>query len=111
MANWHFRTPDVEREEPFAWNPLMERFGMPRGVTVYQTAPGPNYTTKRYASYTDEMGAANLPQNPNVNTTFWPAPSAGLNVFRGGYDWIVDDQTRLDLINSGVVTAANFTPA
>lgn len=109
---YHFRTPDVEREEPFAWNPLMERFGMPRGVTVYQTAPGPNYTTKRFGAYTDEMGAANLPQNPNQNTTFWPAPSAGLNVFRGGYDWVVDDATKADLINSGIgITNANFTPA
>lgn len=107
MANWHFITPDVEREEPFAWNPLMERFGMPRGVTVYQTAPGPNYTTKRYGSYTDELGAKNLPLSPS-DPEITPT---GLNVFRGGYDWIVDDQTRQDLIDSGVVTAANFTPA
>lgn len=108
MANWHFATPDVARENPFAWNPLHERYGMTRGVTVYQTAPGPNYTTKRYGSYTDELGSANLPaqpSNPEVQPT-------GLNTFRGGYDWIVNDATKADLINSGIgITNANFTPA
>ena len=113
MANWHFATPDVPREEPFAWNALHIRYGMPRGVTVYQTAPGANYKTKRYGPYTDEIGAANLPQNPNgSDTAFYPAPATGLNVFRGGYDWIVDDATKADLINSGIgITNANFTPA
>lgn len=113
MALWHFATPDVPREEPFAWNALHERYGMPRGVSVYQTAPGPNYVTSRYGAYTDEIGAANLPQNPNaMDTAFYPAPRAGLNYFRGGYDWIVDDTVKADLINSGIgITNANFTPA
>lgn len=105
MADWHFITPDVEREEPFAWNPLHERYGMPRGVTVVQTAPGPNYTTVRYDAYTNELGAANLPPVQGI-------PDTGLNVFRGGYDWIVDDATKADLINAGIgITGANFTPA
>lgn len=108
MANWHFATPDVPKEAPFAWNPLMERFGITRGVTVYQTAPGPNYTTKRYGAYTDELGALNLPEQPSNPEVI----ETGLNVFRGGYDWIVDDTTKADLINSGIgVTTANFTPA
>lgn len=106
MALWHFQTPDVPKENPFAWNPLMERFGITRGVTVFQTAPGPNYQLKRYGSYTDENGSANLPINqPGTTPT-------GLNTFRGGYDWIVDDATKADLINSGIgITNANFTPA
>lgn len=107
MADWHFITPDVEREEPFAWNVLHERYGMPRGVTVYQTAPGANYATKRYGPYTDELGSANLPSQPSDPQII----PTGLNTFRGGYDWIVDNQTRDDLINSGIgITAANFTP-
>ena len=108
MANWHFQTPDIPKEQPFAWNPLMERFGITRGVTVFQVAPGPNYQLLRYGSYTDELGAKNLPaqpSNPEVQPT-------GLNVFRGGYDWIVDDATKADLINSNIgITNANFTPA
>lgn len=108
MANWHFATPDVARENPFAWNVLHERYGMTRGVTVYQTAPGPNYTTKRYGSYTDELGSANLPAQPSQPSV----QPTGLNTFRGGYDWIVDDATKADLINSGIgITNANFTPA
>lgn len=108
MANWHFATPDVARENPFAWNVLHERYGMTRGVTVYQTAPGPNYTTKRYGSFTDELGSANLPAQPSQPSV----QPTGLNTFRGGYDWIVDDATKADLINSGIgITNANFTPA
>lgn len=106
MANWYFTTPTTT-EAPFAWNSaLMERFRMDRGVTVYQTAPGPNYQLKRYGSYTDENGSANLPINePGTTPT-------GLNTFRGGYAWLVDDATKADLINSGIgITNANFTPA
>jgi hypothetical protein len=107
MALWHFQTP-VTDEAPFAWNPLMERYRMDRGVTVYQTAPGPNYRLIRYYAYTDELGAANLPAQPS-NPQIIPT---GLNYFRGGYDWIVDDATKADLINSGIgITNANFTPA
>lgn len=108
MANWHFQTPDIPKEAPFAWNPLMERFGMTRGVTVVQTAPGPNYVVTRYGSYTDELGAANLPLQPSDPEIV----RTGLNVFRGGYDWIVNDATKADLINSNIgITNANFTPA
>lgn len=110
MANWIYTTNTVE-ESPFAWNPLMERFRMPRGISTQEVSPGV-YEELRYYSYTDEIGAVNLPPNPNeLDTEFYPAPSAGLHFFRGGYEHIVDDQVRTDLINSGVATASNFTPA
>lgn len=112
MANWKFTTPTVD-EGPFAWNFFMERYRITRGVTVKQTAPGPNYVLVRYGSYTDEIGSDNLPVNPNeTDTAFYPAPADGLNTFRGGYEWIVDDTTKADLINSGIgITNANFVPA
>ena len=109
MANWIYTTNTVE-EAPFAWNSLHERFRMPRGVSVQEVTPGV-YEEIRYYAYTDELGAENLPQNPNQNTEFWPAPSAGLNFFRGGYEHTVDDTVKADLIASGVATLANFTPA
>lgn len=107
LANWHFATPTTS-EAPFAWNDLMIRYRMNRGVSVVQTAPGANYILERYQPWTDELGDLNYPaqpNNPNVQPT-------GLNNFRGGYDWIVDDATKTDLINSGIgITGANFTPA
>lgn len=109
MAEWLYTTNSVE-ESPFAWSPLMERFRMPRGVSVQEISPGV-YEEIRYYAYTDELGAENLPQNPNQNTDFWPAPSAGLHFFRGGYEHIVDDTVKADLIASGVATLANFVPA
>lgn len=110
MANWYFTTPTVA-EAPFAWNPLMERFRMDRALSVIETAPGV-FTTNRYYAYTDEIGASNLPVNPNAgNTGFYPAPATGLRYYRGGYQHTVSDQDRTDLINSGVVDASNFTPA
>jgi len=108
MANWVFITPTVD-EAPFAWSPLMERFRLTRGVSVVEVSPG-QYETTRYDAYTNELGAENLPQNPNQDTEFWPAERAGLHYFRGGYEWIVDDQIRSDIIASGAATAANFTP-
>ena len=109
MANWIYTTNSVE-EAPFAWNSLHERFRMPRGVSVQEVSPGV-YEEIRYYAYTDELGAENLPQNPNQNTEFWPAPSAGLHFFRGGYEHTVDDAVKADLIASGVATLANFVPA
>lgn len=109
MANWIFTTPTVA-EAPFAWNPLMERFRMDRAISIVETSPGV-YEQVRYDAYTNELGATNLPQNPNQDTDFWPAVRAGLHYFRGGYEWIVDDQVRADIIASGVADASNFTPA
>lgn len=107
MALWIFNTPTI-REAPFAWNPLMERFSMDRGVSIQEVSPGV-YEEIRYYAYTDELGAVNLPPNPNQNTNFWPAPSTGLHFFRGGYDHLVDDQIKADLIASGVATESDFS--
>jgi hypothetical protein len=107
MSNWFFTTPTTD-EAPFAWNDLMIRFRITRGISVRQTAPGPNYQLVRYSAYTDESGAANYPPPP-VGTFAQPT---GLNFFRGGYVWVVNDATKADLINSGIgITNSNFTPA
>jgi len=107
MADWIYTTNTVE-EAPFAWNPLMERFRIPRGISVQEISPGV-YEEIRFYAYTDELGAVNLPPNPNEqDPNFWPAPSTGLHFFRGGYEHTVNDQVRSDLITSGVATAANF---
>lgn len=110
MANWIFTTNTV-REAPFAWSALMERFSLDRGVSVQEVSPGV-YEEIRYYAFTDEIGAVNLPPNPNeLDTGFYPAPSAGLHFFRGGYEHIVNDTVKADLIASGVATNANFSPA
>lgn len=85
---------------------------MDRAISIYEETPGV-YRQVRYDAYTNEIGAVNLPTNPNeLDTTFYPAPRAGLHYFRGGYEHIVDDTVRTDIINSNIgVTSANFTPA
>lgn len=110
MAHWVFTCPTVD-EAPFAWNPLMERFRIARAVSVVETSPGV-YSQVRYDSYTEEIGAVNRPVNPNEqDTAFWPAVRAGLHYFRGGYEWIVDDTVRNNIIASGAADASNFVPA
>lgn len=111
MANWFFTTPTVA-EAPFAWNPLMERYRMDRAISIVEITPGV-YEQVRYDAYTNEIGAVNLPPNPNeLDTAFYPAPRAGLHYFRGGYEHIVDDAVKASLIASDVgVTELNFTPA
>lgn len=109
MANWVFTTPTVA-EAPFAWNPLMERFRMDRAVSIVEVSPC-MYEQVRYDAYTNEIGAVNLPVNPNEqDTDFWPAAREGLHYFRGGYEHIVDDAVRACIISSGVADASNFTP-
>lgn len=82
---------------------------MDRGLSVVETTTNV-FVTTRYYAYTDEIGAENLPPNPNEqDTAFYPAPATGLRYYRGGYRHEVSDQDRTDLINSGVVTSANFT--
>lgn len=107
--DWLFTTPTVS-EAPFAWNPLMERFRMDRGVSVVEVSSGV-YEQVRYDAYTNEIGAVNLPVNPNENDTdFWPAPRAGLHYFRGGYEHIVSETTKKNIIDSGAAEEGNFTP-
>lgn len=108
MPSYIFTTPTVD-EAPFAWNALMERFRISRAISVVEVSPG-LYEQVRYDAYTNELGAVNLPPNPNQDTDFWPAVSTGLHYFRGGYEWIVDDQVRSDIIASGAADASNFTP-
>jgi hypothetical protein len=106
---WILTTPTVD-EAPFAWNPLMERFRIARAISIVEVSPGV-YEQVRYDAYTNETGAVNLPPNPNEqDTDFWPAQSAGLHYFRGGYEWMVDNQVRADIIASGAATEANFVP-
>lgn len=89
----------------------MERYRMDRAVSVVEVTPGV-YRQVRYDAYTSEIGAVNYPANPNANNTaFWPAERAGLHYFRGGYEWIVDETVRANIISSGAATASNFTPA
>lgn len=110
MATWLFTTPTTS-EAPFAWNALMQRYRMNRGISVVEVSPC-QYETIRYDAYTNEIGAVNLPPNPNQqDTDFWPAVQAGLHYFRGGYDHQVDDATKACLIASGIgIDESNFTP-
>ena len=90
MANWLYTTNTVD-EAPFAWSPLMERYKLTRGISTVEVSPG-QYEETRFDAYTDERDTLD----------------AGLHYFRGGYEHIVDDTVRADLINSGVATAGNF---
>lgn len=106
MANWLYTTNTVD-EAPFAWNSLQQRFRISRGISVQEVSPGV-YEEIRYSSYTDENWSENLPRD----TAYQNLPLyKDLNFFRGGYEHIVDDQIRADLIASGVATASNFVPA
>jgi hypothetical protein len=94
MANWYFETPKTA-EAPFAWEIPLDRFRLDRGITVLEVTPGV-YEIGRYFSYTDENALI----------------AAGLDVFRGGYIYIVDDAKKAILIAAGIgITNANFTPA
>jgi len=106
MANWLYTLNTVE-EAPFAWNALHERYRIPRAISTKETSPGV-YVEVRYDAYTNELGATNIPNNGFGNYT---PEAAGLHYFRGGYEHIVDDAVKANLISSGVATSANFTPA
>jgi len=108
LACWILTCPTVD-EAPFAWSPLMERFRISRAISIKEVSPG-QYVQVRYDAYTNELGAVNLGGDPNQDSDFWPAPSAGLHYFRGGYEWKVDDTIKAQIIASGAATEANFTP-
>jgi hypothetical protein len=103
---WLYTTRTVA-EAPFAWNPLMERYRMDRGISVVEVTAG-EYEEVRYDAYTEELGAGNLPQT-GLNPDFWPQVRTGLHFFRGGYEHIVNNQIKNALIASGVADASNFT--
>lgn len=93
MADYYFVTPTVD-EAPMAWEIPLSRYKLTRGISVLEYAPG-QYELSRYISYTYENELL----------------AAGLAVFRGGYQHIVDDATRTALIDANIgITAANFTP-
>lgn len=107
MADWIF-SPNTVEESPVAWNVLHERFRMPRGISIFETAPG-EWFEVRYDAYTNELGANNLQPQANPNSDFWPQPREGLYYFRGGYEHRVSDAIRTSLLASGLVTTGNFT--
>lgn len=82
---------------------------MDRAISIVEVSPCV-YEQVRYDAYTNELGAVNLPPNPNQDTSFWPAVRAGLHYFRGGYEHIVDDDVKACIIASGVATDSNFRP-
>lgn len=108
MANWLYTTRTVD-EAPFAWNSLMERFRISRGISVKEITPGV-YAEVRYDAYTNELGAVNIPEPAGGFGNYEPT-SEGLHYFRGGYEHIVDDTIKGQLIASGVADLSNFTPA
>lgn len=109
MTQWLFTTPTVD-EAPMAWNYLHNRYRIPRAQSVVEVTPGV-YALTRYDAYTNELGAVNYPANPNAaHADFWPAVQAGLHYFRGGYQWVVDDTTKANLIASNIgIDNTNFT--
>lgn len=104
MAFYLFTTPTVA-EAPFAWNSLMERFRMNRGISIIEVTPGV-FEEIRFYSYTEETGALNLPRDTAYQSQQFYKP---IRVFRGGYAHIVDDATKAALIASGLVTESNFS--
>lgn len=103
MAIWKFTTRTVA-EAPFAWSPLMERFRMDRGISLKEIAPC-QYEEVRYESYTEELGSENLPRDTAYQSQQFYRP---LNFFRGGYEHLVDDDTKQCLISSNVADESNF---
>lgn len=89
---WIFEPPTTD-EAPFLWEIPLDRYRMLRGISIAEVATNV-FQEGRFFSYTDENAILN----------------AGLRFYRGGYQWRVSDQDRLDLINSGLVGPDNFTP-
>jgi hypothetical protein len=87
MANYTFKTPYV-LEGPSGGHRLFYFAKLRKGVTVVKS--GSTYSTLRYAVDSDLSGY-------DV-------------VYRGGYEYTVDDTAKAALIAGGVgVTEANFT--
>ncbi len=102
MAQWYFDNTLSVSETPMAWNALMERFRISRALTIQETSHNV-WETVRYESYTDELAYTGT--NAGAPTVLQPN---GLRHYRGGYTYVVSDQDRTDLINSGLVDSTYF---
>jgi len=88
MTEWNFVTPTV-LEGPVGDHRLFEFYRLNRAITIVRDDDG-NYSQIRY------------PQDSELLT--YPI------VYRGGYNYVVDDATKQSLINGNVgVTESNFT--
>lgn len=88
MAEWLFKTPTVE-EGPAGMHRLFEFYKLDRGVSIVMDTDG-TFAQIRYPLDSD------LPNFPIV--------------YRGGYNYTVDDAAKAALIAGGVgVTESNFT--
>jgi hypothetical protein len=88
MAEWLFKTPTVQ-EGPAGEHRLFYFYKIDRGITIVKNTNG-NWMQIRY------------PVDENLET--YPV------VYRGGYNYTVDDATKASLIAGGVgVTEDNFT--
>lgn len=89
MANWIFKTPTVLEGPIGGGSRLWEFFKLDRGVTIVMLTSG----TYKKIRYPEDDTLENYPQ-----------------VYRGGYNYTVDDATKAALIAGGVgVTEENFT--
>lgn len=87
MTDYTFRGPTVE-EGPAGNHRLFYFYKLKRGITVVKS--GSTYSTLRYSVDEDLL-------DYDV-------------VYRGGYDYTVDEATKTELIAAGIgVTEANFT--
>jgi len=88
MTEWLFKPPTV-LEGPIGEHRLFYFYKMDRGITIVQKLSG-GYAQIRY------------PMDGDLDS--YPV------VYRGGYEYTVDDATREALINGNVgVTTENFT--
>lgn len=89
MTTWTFNPPTVLEGPIGGGSRLWEFFKLDRGVTIV-LLPSGNYKKIRYP---EDNTLDNYPQ-----------------VYRGGYNYTVDDATREALINSNIgITTDNFT--
>ena len=88
MAEWLFTTPTVD-EGPAGTHRLFYFYKIARGITIVQKPTG-GYAQIRYP---EDEALENYPV-----------------VYRGGYEYTVDDATKAALIAGGVgITEDNFT--
>lgn len=79
MALWRFVPPSV-KETPMAWNRLMIRYGIHRGVSVLMIDG--RYSSYRYPAQTDIALAS--------------------ETYLGGHEYIIDDATKARLTDTSI---------